>query len=37
MKRPLDRRRTRPMSELLRQIDARTKLAGNNKLEILLF
>lgn len=25
------------MSELLRQIDARTKLAGNNKLEILLF
>ncbi len=25
------------MSELLRQIDARTQLAGNNKLEILLF
>jgi len=25
------------MSELLRRIDARTKLAGNNKLEILLF
>ncbi len=25
------------MSDLLRQVDARTKLAGNNKLEILLF
>ena len=25
------------MSALLRQIDGRTKLAGNNKLEILLF
>jgi two-component system chemotaxis response regulator CheV len=25
------------MSELLRRIDARTKLAGANKLEILLF
>lgn len=25
------------MSELLKDIDARTKLAGNNKLEILMF
>ncbi len=25
------------MSELLKNIDARTKLAGTNKLEILLF
>ena len=25
------------MSELLKNIDARTKLAGNNKLEILMF
>src|SRR5690349_10960330 len=35
--RPLDRAAKLTMSELLKSVDARTKLAGTNKLEILMF